>query len=68
MQPVSELTEQLFSECKERVNVRLYNHVVKQDAVLPLVFSKGPTGKEFLFNFSNKGDQTLVNYLFLVKT
>lgn len=63
MQPVSEFTEQLFAECKDRVNVHLYSHVVKQDAVLPLVFSKGPTGKEFLFNFSNKGDPTLVNQL-----
>lgn len=60
MQPVSELTEQLFSECKERVKVHLYGHVVKEDAVLPLAFSKGPTGKDFLFNFSNKGDPTLV--------
>uniref|UniRef100_A0A336KTI8 DNA 5'-3' helicase n=1 Tax=Culicoides sonorensis TaxID=179676 RepID=A0A336KTI8_CULSO len=63
MQPVSELTEQLFSECKDRVKIHLYSHVVKQDAVLPLVLTKGPTGKEFLFNFSNKNNRSMLQEL-----
>lgn len=41
MQPTSELTEQLFSSCPERVKLRFYDHVVSDDAVLPFVVTKG---------------------------
>ncbi|XP_065094868.1 ATP-dependent DNA helicase DDX11 [Ochlerotatus camptorhynchus] len=63
MQPVEELTEQLFKHCPERVQLRSYRHVVPADAVLPLAISKGPSGKELLFNYANRQNSDLLNEL-----
>ncbi|XP_058454504.1 ATP-dependent DNA helicase DDX11 [Malaya genurostris] len=63
MQPVDELTEQLFKSCPERVQLKSYRHVVPQDAVLPLAIAKGPSGKELLFNYSNRQNKELLNEL-----
>ncbi|XP_058825535.1 ATP-dependent DNA helicase DDX11 [Topomyia yanbarensis] len=63
MQPVEELTEQLFKHCPERVQLRSYRHVVPPDAVLPLAISKGPSGKELLFNYNNRQNKELLNEL-----
>lgn len=63
MQPVEELTEQLFKNCPERVQLRSYRHVVPSDAILPLAISKGPTGKELLFNYNNRQSKDLVRLL-----
>ncbi|KXJ75242.1 hypothetical protein RP20_CCG012073 [Aedes albopictus] len=63
MQPVDELTEQLFKSCPERVQLRSYRHVVPADAVLPLAIGKGPSGKELLFNFANRQNKELLNEL-----
>ncbi|XP_050068650.1 ATP-dependent DNA helicase DDX11 [Anopheles maculipalpis] len=54
MQPTEELTEQVFRHHRERVTIKSYPHVVPKDAVLPIALGRGPTGKEFLFNFANK--------------
>lgn len=61
MQPVEELTEQLFKTCPERVQIRSYRHVVPADAVLPLAIAKGPSGKELLFNYGNRQNKDLVS-------
>ncbi|XP_062554227.1 ATP-dependent DNA helicase DDX11 [Armigeres subalbatus] len=63
MQPIEELTEQLFKSCQERVQVKSYGHVVPADAVLPLAIAKGPSGKELLFNFANRQNKELLNEL-----
>ncbi|XP_055549308.1 ATP-dependent DNA helicase DDX11 [Wyeomyia smithii] len=63
MHPVEELTEQLFKDCPERVQLRSYRHVVPADAILPLAFSKGPSGKELLFNYNNRQSKDLLNEL-----
>ncbi|KFB44279.1 AGAP001537-PA-like protein [Anopheles sinensis] len=54
MQPTEELTEQIFRNCRERVTIKSYPHVVPKDAVLPIALARGPSGKEFLFNYSNR--------------
>uniref|UniRef100_A0A182IKL4 DNA 5'-3' helicase n=1 Tax=Anopheles atroparvus TaxID=41427 RepID=A0A182IKL4_ANOAO len=54
MQPTEELTEQIFRNCWERVTIKSYPHVVPNDAVLPIALARGPSGKEFLFNFGNR--------------
>lgn len=63
MQPITEFTEQLFADCRDRVKVHTFNHVVAQDAVLPLAYGKGPSGKELLFNFANKNNKEMVRSL-----
>uniref|UniRef100_A0A1Q3EVL6 DNA 5'-3' helicase n=1 Tax=Culex tarsalis TaxID=7177 RepID=A0A1Q3EVL6_CULTA len=66
MQPLDELTEQLFKDCADRVQIRSYRHVVPVDAVLPLAINKGPSGKELLFNFANRQNKELMNELISV--
>lgn len=61
MHPIDELTEQLFKDCAERVEIRSYRHVVPADAVLPLAIGKGPSGKELLFNYANRQNKELVS-------
>ncbi|EDS28717.1 fanconi anemia group J protein [Culex quinquefasciatus] len=63
MHPIDELTEQLFKDCAERVEIRSYRHVVPADAVLPLAIGKGPSGKELLFNYANRQNKELLNEL-----
>ena len=60
MQPTSELTEQLFKDVSDRVREFFYSHVVDVNAVLPLAVSKGPRGKNLLFNFLNRNNEDLV--------
>uniref|UniRef100_A0A182NQF4 DNA 5'-3' helicase n=1 Tax=Anopheles dirus TaxID=7168 RepID=A0A182NQF4_9DIPT len=63
MQPTEELTEQIFRQHKQRLTIKSYPHVVPQDAVLPLALSRGPTGKEFRFNFANKQNTEMISEL-----
>ncbi|XP_073827168.1 ATP-dependent DNA helicase DDX11 isoform X2 [Musca autumnalis] len=63
MQPTNELTEQLFSSCPERVKLRFYDHVVPEDAVLPFVVTKGPSGRNLCFNFSQRSSTVMLNEL-----
>uniref|UniRef100_A0A182JX47 Helicase ATP-binding domain-containing protein n=1 Tax=Anopheles christyi TaxID=43041 RepID=A0A182JX47_9DIPT len=63
MQPTEELTEQVFRNWRERVTIKSYPHVVPKDAVLPVAIGRGPTGKEFLFNFSNKQNMEMLDEL-----
>uniref|UniRef100_A0A182R4W6 DNA 5'-3' helicase n=1 Tax=Anopheles funestus TaxID=62324 RepID=A0A182R4W6_ANOFN len=63
MQPTEELTEQVFRNCRERVTIKSYPHVVPKDAVLPIALGRGPTGKEFLFNFANKQNVEMLDEL-----
>uniref|UniRef100_A0A182LRL6 DNA 5'-3' helicase n=1 Tax=Anopheles culicifacies TaxID=139723 RepID=A0A182LRL6_9DIPT len=63
MQPTEELTEQVFRHCRERVTIKIYPHVVPKDAVLPIAIGRGPTGKEFLFNFANKQNMEMLDEL-----
>lgn len=64
MQPTAELTEQLFSSCPERVQLRFYDHVVPSDAVLPFVVTKGPTGKNLCFNYTQRSSVEMVSKQF----
>ncbi|XP_035897668.1 ATP-dependent DNA helicase DDX11 [Anopheles stephensi] len=63
MQPTEELTEQVFRHHRDRVTIRSYPHVVPKDAVLPIALGRGPTGKEFLFNFANKQNVPMLEEL-----
>uniref|UniRef100_A0A182Q0F8 DNA 5'-3' helicase n=1 Tax=Anopheles farauti TaxID=69004 RepID=A0A182Q0F8_9DIPT len=63
MQPTEELTEQVFRDHKQRLTIKSYPHIVPKDAVLPLALSRGPTGKEFLFNFANKKNAEMLSEL-----
>lgn len=60
MQPTGELTEQLFKSCPERVQLRFYDHVVPDDAVLPFVVTKGPRGKNLCFNYAQRSSSEMV--------
>lgn len=66
MQPTSELTEQLFSSCPERVKLRFYDHVVSDDAVLPFVVTKGPSGRNLCFNFAQRSSTVMVIFYIIV--
>ncbi|XP_052869609.1 ATP-dependent DNA helicase DDX11 [Anopheles cruzii] len=63
MQPTEELTEQIFRNCPERVTIKSYPHVVPLDAVRPIALARGPTGKEFLFNYANRQCPQLLDEL-----
>ncbi|XP_013103651.1 ATP-dependent DNA helicase DDX11 [Stomoxys calcitrans] len=63
MQPTSELTEQLFNTCPERVRQHFYDHVVPDDAVLPFVVTKGPSGRNLCFNFTQRSSTVMLNDL-----
>uniref|UniRef100_A0A182SUB1 DNA 5'-3' helicase n=1 Tax=Anopheles maculatus TaxID=74869 RepID=A0A182SUB1_9DIPT len=63
MQPTEELTDQVFRHHRERVTIKSYPHVVPKDAVLPIALGRGPTGKEFLFNFANKQNVQMLDEL-----
>ena len=61
MKPIEELTDQLFKNCPERVKVHTYRHVVAKDDILPIALAKGPSGRELLFNFDNRGSADTVS-------
>lgn len=61
MKPTNELTEQLFKNCKERVEVHSFGHVVSSKSILPIALSHGCSGKEFMFTHANKDSQIMVN-------
>ncbi|ETN58517.1 regulator of telomere elongation helicase 1 rtel1 [Anopheles darlingi] len=63
MKPTEELTEQVFRNCPERVTIKSYPHVVPPDAVLPIALARGPSGKDFLFNYANRQCQQLLDEL-----
>ncbi|XP_023304676.2 ATP-dependent DNA helicase DDX11 [Lucilia cuprina] len=63
MQPTAELTEQLFNTCPERVQLRFYDHVVPDDAVLPFVVTKGPRGKNLCFNYAQRSSNEMLSDL-----
>ncbi|XP_065358341.1 ATP-dependent DNA helicase DDX11 [Calliphora vicina] len=63
MQPTAELTEQLFHSCPERVQLRFYDHVVPDDAVLPFVVTKGPRGKNLCFNYAQRSSNEMLSDL-----
>ncbi|XP_058061809.1 ATP-dependent DNA helicase DDX11 [Anopheles bellator] len=63
MQPTEELTEQIFRNCPERVTIKSYPHVVPRDAVCPIALARGPTGKDFLFNYANRQCPQLLDEL-----
>ncbi|XP_053679591.1 ATP-dependent DNA helicase DDX11 [Anopheles nili] len=60
MQPVEELTTQTFHDYQDRITIKSYPHVVPKDAVFPIALARGPTGKEFLFNYSNRQNPELL--------
>lgn len=60
MQPTIDFKNQLFSSQPDRVREHFFGHVVHSDALLPLAMAKGPTGKRFLFNYSNRDNKELV--------
>lgn len=63
MKPITELTDQLFAEHRERVRDYSFGHVVSRDAICPLVVGKGASGQRFLFNFANKLNKELMTDL-----
>ena len=60
MKPTSDLTEQLFKSCKDRVEIHTYDHVVSSKSILPIVLSHGCSGKEFMFTYANKNNPEMV--------
>ena len=60
MKPTYELTEQLFKNCKDRVEIYSFGHVVDSKSILPITLSRGCSGKEFLFNHANKNNPEMV--------
>ena len=61
MKPTEELTNQLFKNCKERVAIFSFGHVIPSRSVLPVTLSHGCTGKEFLFTHVNKSCKIMVS-------
>lgn len=60
MKPTNELTEQLFKDCKSRVEIHCYGHVVDSKSILPISLSHGCSGKEFMFTHANKNNPEMV--------
>lgn len=65
MQPTSEFTSQLLGKHVERIEEHFFGHVVPSNAVLPMVVSKGPTGRQFSFLFANRTNKDMVCYLLI---
>lgn len=63
MKPVDELVGQLFKNCKDRVEIHSFGHVVPRQSILPIALSHGCSGKEFLFTHVNKGCEAMVSQL-----
>ncbi|XP_035779102.1 ATP-dependent DNA helicase DDX11-like isoform X1 [Anopheles albimanus] len=63
MKPTEELTGQVFRNCPERVTIKSYPHVVPPDAVLPIALARGPSEKDFLFNYANRQCHQLLDEL-----
>lgn len=63
MKPISELTDQLFAGHRKRLRDFSFGHVVPADAIHPVVVSKGPLGRRFLFNFATKLNRDLMTDL-----
>lgn len=63
MQPTAEFTGQLFGAHADRIEEHFFGHVVPKDAVLPMVVSKGPTGRQFSFTFVNRTNKDMVSML-----
>lgn len=61
MQPTNELTEQLFSRQTSRIKEYFFDHVVAEDSVLPIVVSRGPTGKPLHLNFASRSSKESLN-------
>ncbi|XP_055715290.1 putative ATP-dependent RNA helicase DDX11-like protein 8 [Phlebotomus papatasi] len=61
MQPTNELTEQLFSRQTSRIKEYFFDHVVAEDSVLPIVVSRGPTGKPLHLNFATRSSKESLN-------
>ncbi|EDW75043.1 uncharacterized protein Dwil_GK19963 [Drosophila willistoni] len=66
MKPTEELIEQLFANCTERVVERFYDHVVPPDAVLPFAITKGPTGTNLCFNYTQRGSSKMLTELSMI--
>jgi chromosome transmission fidelity protein 1 len=63
MKPTEELTEQLFKNCKERVEIHSFGHVVPSKSILPIALSHGCSGKEFVFTHVNKNCGIMVSLI-----
>ncbi|CAO1443026.1 unnamed protein product [Diamesa hyperborea] len=63
MKPTYELTEQLFNNCKDRVEIYSFGHVVNSKSILPITLSRGCSGKEFLFTHANKNNPEMMQEL-----
>lgn len=61
MKPTDELTDQLFKNCKDRVEIHSFGHVVPSKSILPIALSHGSSGKEFLFTHVNKQNELMVS-------
>ncbi|CAG0878860.1 unnamed protein product [Darwinula stevensoni] len=64
MQPTMEFRNQLFLSAgvsPEQIEDFSCGHVIPSEQLLPIVMSQGPTGKEFLFNFSNRDDSKMLD-------
>lgn len=61
MKPTDELVGQLFKNCKDRVEIHSFGHVVTWSSILPIALSHGCSGKEFLFTHVNKNCEIMVS-------
>lgn len=63
MKPTEELTNQLFKDCRSRVEIHSFGHVVPKESILPIALSHGCSGKEFLFTHANKDSEVMVRFI-----
>lgn len=62
MQPFDDFSLQLFgTEEITRVNIFSCGHVVPEESLCPIIMTKGPSGKDLLFNYSNRCSAELVS-------
>lgn len=67
MQPFDEFKLQLFGlEQSCRVNTFSCGHVVPAESLCPIIMSKGPSGKNLLFNYSNRSNPELVSEIYII--
>ncbi|XP_055695410.1 ATP-dependent DNA helicase DDX11 [Lutzomyia longipalpis] len=57
MQPTNELKEHIFSREIPRIREYIFDHVVPENSVLPLIVPRGPAGKALRLDFASRSSK-----------
>lgn len=68
MQPTTEFKTQLFQRYQQRVEEHFFSHVAAKQNILPIIVNKGPGNRPFLFNYTTRNNNEMVNLLAFIFT